>query len=95
MDFQPLSHRTAEAAAGIRKLIVESGQQASSGAALVDAVGHRLELITAQIAQAGDLAEAISQRNADQTGVLNNLHAMVRQSNDQTRQAADLVSVSR
>ncbi|SNS58433.1 methyl-accepting chemotaxis protein [Antarctobacter heliothermus] len=76
-EVRHLAQSTSEAAAGIRKLITHSSQQVKTGAELVDAVGHSVTEIQEKAAQASEVTQAISTRNADLIAALQELNAAI------------------
>ncbi|MFW2587853.1 methyl-accepting chemotaxis protein [Sagittula sp. SSi028] len=77
MEVQQLAQRTAEAASGIRDLIVESEDRVTEGVELVSNSIASLEAIRSEVHRVNGYNEEISARSADQSSSLNDMSRTV------------------
>ncbi|WP_299934089.1 methyl-accepting chemotaxis protein [uncultured Pelagimonas sp.] len=89
-EVRQLAQSTSEAAAGIKRLIIDSSDQVSAGAELVNAAGQHLDEISSQIANMDKLTSSISEKNHQQSLALNSLHEMVESADEETRKTVEM-----
>ena len=88
-EVRHLAKSTSDAAANIRKLIRHSGQQVSTGADLVNAVGRSVSEILSQVSRASALTATVSAQNTDQETGLKSLHKQIAQADQNAEQTAE------
>jgi methyl-accepting chemotaxis protein len=90
-EVRALAQRSADAAKEIKTLILNSGAQVESGVKLVNATGHALERIVAQVARLSRLVSEIAASAQEQSSALAEVNTAVNQMDQVTQQNAAMV----
>ncbi|MCR8549696.1 methyl-accepting chemotaxis protein [Salipiger sp. P9] len=89
-EVRQLAQRTAEAAAGVRTLILDSEAQVTSGAQLVDEAGGRLSSIVEEVSTVSAMIAAIRDDSRSQSGGMRQLSDTVARLDAETQDSAGL-----
>ncbi|WP_353472187.1 methyl-accepting chemotaxis protein [Salipiger sp. H15] len=89
-EVRQLAQRTSEAAAGVKKLILDSEEQVSEGAKLVNEAGGRLSAIVTAVSTVSDMIAEIRDDAKGQSERLSILSEAVSRLDSQTQESAAL-----
>ncbi|WP_226621530.1 methyl-accepting chemotaxis protein [Alloyangia pacifica] len=89
-EVRQLAQRTSEAAAGVKKLILDSEEQVSEGAKLVNEAGGRLSAIVTAVSTVSNMIAAIRDDAKGQSERLSTLSEAVSRLDSQTQESAAL-----